>query len=320
MRQILEWQETNHGAKLLRMWGESPVVTVPETVEGVPIVAIGARCFSSATPEVRGTVHQTAEGGAQKEELTQLCGNYLEEVHLPQTVTLLENAAFYNCRRLWRLSFGPALQQVGSDLFLNCWELHHLTLLGDPAAPSGLRKLLGSLSWDVWATFVQDGAVTARLYYPEYDEYLDENTPAHIFNLHIHGQGYRYRQCFAEEAVQFAEYDSVFEKAQAEESEQTLCLIAFDRLRSPMGLAPAAQERYEAYLRCHAGLLLTRLVKQKDAGALEALLALSIAKRDALEAASAKAASAGWAEGAAMLQQAMRPKQGARYSFDEFSF
>ena len=70
-----------------------------------------------------------------------------------------------------------------SDLFTNCQALDRLSVRSAPDAVTGLRKLVGCVSADVSAEFVDSrGAVLARLFYPEYFELLDENTPAHIFN------------------------------------------------------------------------------------------------------------------------------------------
>ena len=71
--------------------------------------------------------------------------------------------------------------------------------------PDGLKKLLGAVSADI--TVELDGA---QLFYPEYSEFLDENTPAHIFNHSIEGEGYRMRQCFTPGgAVDYAAFECV---------------------------------------------------------------------------------------------------------------
>lgn len=132
----------------------------------------------------------------------------------------LHNAAFYNCRKLEWLCAGSALESVGSDLFTNCRALDRFILDAAPDAPTGLKKLVAAVSADIGAVFAPGGAVQAKVFYPEYFEFLDENTPAHIFNHSIEGEGYRYRQCFDGSVLRFAEYDAAFPQACVGESEK----------------------------------------------------------------------------------------------------
>lgn len=64
-----------------------------------------------------------------------------------------------------------------------------LELHAGPGEATGLKRLLVAISADVTVEFTGG----ARLFYPEYFELLDENTPAHIFNHSIEGEGYRMR-------------------------------------------------------------------------------------------------------------------------------
>lgn len=98
---------------------------------------------------------------------------------------------FTTAARLRRVTLGPGVEGFGSDLFTNCRQLQTFRLRAAADAPTGLKKLLGAVSADI--TVELDGA---QLFYPEYSEFLDENTPAHIFNHSIEGEGYRMRQCF----------------------------------------------------------------------------------------------------------------------------
>ena len=44
----------------------------------------------------------------------------MEEGTLPDTVRVLDSAAFYNCRRLRRVTLGPGVEGFGSDIYTNC--------------------------------------------------------------------------------------------------------------------------------------------------------------------------------------------------------
>ena len=76
----------------------------------------------------------------------------------------------------------------------------------------------------------------ARLLFPEYYESYDEIAPAHVFGRNIEGEGFRARQCVRAGEIDFALYDSIFQKACAEERETTLNRLALNRLCYPVGL------------------------------------------------------------------------------------
>ena len=214
----LYWEPCPGGARLLRLLGDTPCPAVPGTIEGLPVAELGPYCF--ADRPVRPGARRT---GDDTHEIT---GNFVEEVTLPDTVRVLDSAAFYNCRRLRRVTLGPGVEGFGSDLFTNCRQLQTFRLRAAADAPTSLKKLLGAVSADI--TVELDGA---QLFYPEYSEFLDENTPAHIFNHSIEGEGYRMRQCFTPGgAVDYAAFDASFAQACVGESADTLCRLALGRL------------------------------------------------------------------------------------------
>lgn len=238
---------------------------------------------------------------------TPLRGDFVQGVTLPAGVRALHNAAFYNCRKLEWLCAGSALESVGSDLFTNCRALDRFILDAAPDAPTGLKKLVAAVSADIGAVFAPGGAVQAKVFYPEYFEFLDENTPAHIFNHSIEGEGYRYRQCFDGSVLRFAEYDAAFPQACVGESEKTLCRIALDRLCIPYALLPEAQGIYSAYLAAHAASAAAPLIARRDTESLQ--LVLKLADEENRRQIALTCSQSGWSEGAALTLGGQRPPQ-----------
>ena len=296
----LYWEPCPGGARLLRLLGDTPCPAVPGTIEGLPVAELGPYCF--ADRPVRPGARRT---GDDAHEIT---GNFVEEVTLPDTVRVLHSAAFYNCRKLRRISLGAAVESLGSDLFTNCRCLQVFRLRAAPDAATGLKKLLGAVSADI--TVELDGA---RLFYPEYSEFLDENTPAHIFNHSIEGEGYRMRQCFTPGgAVDFAAFDASFLQACVGESEDTLCRLALGRLVQPFALGEDARADYELYLTAHPAPAFRLAIDTRDEAALRLLVALGLPTAEA----AAYCARAGWSAGAALLLGKGR-KAKKTYSFDD---
>ena len=131
----LYWEPCPGGARLLRLLGDTPCPAVPGTIEGLPVAELGPYCF--ADRPVRPGARRT---GDDTHEIT---GNFVEEVTLPDTVRVLDSAAFYNCRRLRRLSLGAGVEGLGSDLFTNCRSLARLCLRAAPDAPHRPEKAAG---------------------------------------------------------------------------------------------------------------------------------------------------------------------------------
>lgn len=44
----LLWKKTSDGAKIYRVYGTNGCLTVPQKIEGMPVYAIGAYCFSAS--------------------------------------------------------------------------------------------------------------------------------------------------------------------------------------------------------------------------------------------------------------------------------
>jgi len=296
------WERCAAGARILRVFSDTPCPSLPASLGGVPVTEIGPYCFAERAV----TAGEAWPPESDLRDTHAVTGNFLEEVRLPETVRVLHSAAFYNCRRLRRITLGASIEALGSDLFTNCRALAEFALLAAPADPTGLKKLLGAVSADISAVFLRgDGA---RLLYPEYYEFLDENAPAHLFNRAIEGEGYRLRQCFlADGAVDFAAYDAAFARLTVGETPQKLALLALGRLLSPHGLA--AGEPYTAYLRDHPDAAFTLALERRDADAVRFLVALGLPTAQA----AARCAALGWSEGAALLLQGNRPKK--RYDF-----
>ena len=174
---------------------------------------------------------------------------------------------------------------------------------------------MAAVSADIGAVFAPGGAVQAKVFYPEYFEFLDENTPAHIFNHSIEGEGYRYRQCFDGSVLRFAEYDAAFPQACVGESEKKLCRIALDRLCTPFALLPEAQGIYNAYLAAHAASAAAPLIARRDTEALQ--LVLKLADEESRRQIALACSQSGWSEGAALTLGGQRPRRQKTYDFDD---
>ena len=220
-------------ARLVRVYGTAPCVVLPAVLpapEGgsFAVTELGGYCFSEKprslpasdktcryTVQPDGTVQLTRAFGqavdgtcrrhdfdfdapaADEEALHPVCGNFLEEIALPDSLQVIGSCAFYNCRSLRLLTVGSGSLIVGSDVFLNCFALETIRVQAAPGDSTGLFALVNNITEAVRAEFRPAGAAAplAALWYPAYWEDIEE-TPAHILLHTFSGQGYHYRQCF----------------------------------------------------------------------------------------------------------------------------
>lgn len=316
------WEHTQKGGvRLLRVYGMTAEVVLPGKIEGLPVTEIGAYCFAEncRLPETFEKTGAEIYGG----QLRELSGRYIEELTLPDSVQRIGNLAFYNCVSLRNLTFGGNLTEIGSDAFMNCKKLHRMSVRCGSREKSGIRQILAQISSDMEVIFMGERGIEAVLLYPEYYESYDEIAPAHLFGRNIEGEGFRARQCFKDGIVDFAQYDTIFPKACAEENESTLCRLAMNRLRYSVDLQAEPERLYKEYVRAHAGAICAAAVLERDMQPVLFLCERKLCERADLQEGVRLASEADWAEGAAAFLRLVKQyfagnKAGIRYVFDDF--
>ncbi|MBQ9561842.1 MAG: leucine-rich repeat protein [Lachnospiraceae bacterium] len=104
-------------AEVLGYEGSDEEMTVPETVEGLPVTALASGAFQQASVGSGHTVPQ------------------LRTVKLPSGITEIGEHAFYNCRYLEELELPEGLEIIGECAFAGCSKLAQIKL------PESLRRL-----------------------------------------------------------------------------------------------------------------------------------------------------------------------------------
>lgn len=332
------WEKiSEEDIRLLRVFGEQPIVRVPEFIDGKYVRELGDYCFSRRklpadeirysrycgglwesglfVPKDKMKNNSTAlkqenetenivseETIGQDAKLHELSEKYIKEVQLPAGIVKIGSCAFYNCTKMEKISVYPKLVEVGSDAFMNCLNLRSLRMCAGVEEPTGLKQLLAQIKWQVEVSFEQeDGVREAVLLYPEYYESYDEIGPAHIFELNLTGEGFRARQCFKEGVILLNAYDEIFPQACVEESAEVLIPMAWNRLYDACGLSLEARAAYEAYVREQSGKVLTILLKKRELKPLHFFFEKGYGRKEQIEDAVAIASHEEWMEGVASL-------------------
>lgn len=271
------------GMALLKSCGDvEGELTLPDAVEGAPVRGIAPYAFSEKK---------------------------ITELRLPKFLEEIGRYVFYRCFDLKRLCFCDTWKDIGAGAFTGC-SLEEIEIDFYRGEQSCLKFILDEVRYTLLVTMRyhrQDGGVdTAKLIFPEHYEEAVENTPARIVETHYHGAGGYYRQCFYNRELNYAEYDSLFFHAEAEEDETTAVDIAAYRLYFPFRLGEKARIRYEQYLKEHIVYAGRRFVLREDTALLRFLGIKGYWSEEALDVSIEAAAQRGKTEMLSVLMEERR--------------
>ena len=325
----IHYRETEEGIEIVRCFGADGNIELPGQIQGRPVTRAAAYAFSARKnqEDEEVLVCETDEGRIFRQQEQLLAGDIVESVRFPDTMREIGKYIFYGCRNLEELTFSDSLTEIGSGAFTGCRSLNRLDVRFLNGRRSCVPDILGDLWQRIDAAFYEapggsreagDGGSReagdggrreagdggrreaggndclekrAELVFPEHYEEAVENTPARILFTQHHGSGNNYRQCFYNKEMDYRKYDDLFFVAKAQDKVSVLADLIFGRLLYPAGLARAAEESYEAYVREHGGQIAEYLT---DTGRMEALREMSrreLWTKEALDAAVDHAAA-----------------------------
>lgn len=270
---LLTCVQTPDGVAILRCETHDDTVRLPDTIDGAPVVQLGAYALSERAPDLAGretfAVRVTCGGTEPTHD-----ANAIRSVTLPAPLQSVGSYAFYNCRRLETITLSGMVTDFGGGALMNCRALRTVVLGAEPNAPTCLQKLLGEHAGELDVRF--EGHTPARLLFPAYTEELEDLSPAHIFQRRIHGAGYSYRQCFEAGVLSFRQYDLALTGLLERHDFAVAARVAARRLAVPFALSDAARDTYLDCLRAHGGALLRACAAVGESAAISFLLSLGV--------------------------------------------
>lgn len=263
----LEYIEQEDGVCICRCYGYEDILILPEEILGRPVTALYDYALSGSGPrkapeKVKQVILREDEKGFTDE--TELSGEFLKEVYLPKSLKRIGDYAFYLCRNLHTLHVQGNLEAMGGGVFVWCRALSLLTFSNVSYEYHGMNGVLAELTQELDAKITYRDGTSLRLTFPEYYEESVENTPARIIDIHWHGSGYKYRQCFPETKLDLKRYDELFPYAVANEFVPTCTRIALNRLMTPVQLSEKAREGYLNFLQAHMEEILSDAVREEN--------------------------------------------------------
>lgn len=263
----LDYIVQNEEICICRCYGYEEVLRLPEQIEGKPVTALYAYALSASRPAREPDGKKQIVLGEEEQgflEATELAGEKVREVYLPESMKRIGDYAFYFCRNLHTLHVQGDLTELGGGAFMWCKSLKRLIFTNISRENCGIKNILGELTGELQTELTYRDGTYLELTVPEYYEESVENTPARIIEIHWHGSGYKYRQCFQSSGINLKHYDELFPYAVANEFPDTCAKIAVNRLRTPAELRENAREQYRSYLKEHGREILAQAVREDD--------------------------------------------------------
>lgn len=134
----IEYKLEEKGAVITKVWGRAAEIRIPETIDGVPVVAIGEKAFvvKEEAPVAEAAEELAAEVSfVEKGEEPAAEGQALRRVFLPDSIETIGDYAFSGCAALERLHLPTKLTAIPQRMFDGCGSLEQLTL------PAGLCSI-----------------------------------------------------------------------------------------------------------------------------------------------------------------------------------
>ncbi len=121
-----EYTVANAKATVTGYYGPSGVATIPDTIDGYPIISIGSGAFLFSS---------TVTGINLPSGLTSIqdsaffsCG--LKSIVIPDSVTSIGERAFYSNQSLTNVTLSANLESIGNEAFQQCFSLTSITIPG----------------------------------------------------------------------------------------------------------------------------------------------------------------------------------------------
>ena len=109
---------TNNGRIIITKYtGHGGSVTIPDTINGLPVTSIGFYAFSGRTSLTNVNISENISNIGEGAFVD--CFR-LSSVTIPQSVTNIDNQAFYSCRNLAEVHIPNRVTHIGYTAFYNC--------------------------------------------------------------------------------------------------------------------------------------------------------------------------------------------------------
>lgn len=189
--------------------------------------------------------------------------NDLETVVLPESIEKVGKHAFYNCRKLKKISLYGELFQIEDGAFKNCESLSEVEIFAPKKNTACMKNIVADLTHPI--TFlIHYPNGDARILIPGYNYDYEIDINSRVFHEVVYGSGDAYQRCVGKAELSFGEYDFLFSVAKREETEKTVFELINYRLEYPYKLEEEDKRKYISYLEEHSKEYICYLIENHD--------------------------------------------------------
>ncbi len=117
--------EDNVHAIITGYLGSGGAVTIPDVIDGHPVISIGASAFERCATIESIVISNGIESIAAS--AFAYCPN-LTDITFPTSINIIGNDAFYQCAMLQSVSFSEGLEEIGTYAFSQCSSIKYIVL------------------------------------------------------------------------------------------------------------------------------------------------------------------------------------------------
>ena len=210
------------GIEITGFEGNARKLTVPEHIDGLPVLSIGKNAFNDS-----------CEG--------------LRSVALPNGLKQMKAFSFYFCSSLRSISLYDGIEDYYDGAIRTSAGISDIEIRMNENRFELVRRLLEDSDRKLRILFhFPEGSL--RLIFPDYHSNMIEDTRAQTFHIRIEGSGFSYRECVRKDGIRIAEYDSMFQRALSGDFPEISVEIAVSRLMYPTGLSRQAADMYRGHI------------------------------------------------------------------------
>ena len=222
------YQETElrgkKGIEITGYEGCEKKLKIPAEIDGLPVISIGKEAFTDSNKG-------------------------LTEITLPDSVECIRAFAFYFCSDLHRLILTDSVTDYYDGAIRTSLGVSEIEVTLSEEHTELVHRIVedSDRRMRVTFTFKDDGGSKLRLVFPAYNSNSIADPRAQTFHIRIEGSGFSYRECLRQDGLRIKEYDSLFRKAVADDTDLAID-IAIARLMYPNRLSEADEAAYRAHI------------------------------------------------------------------------
>lgn len=234
------------GAEITGYEGSAKKLTVPEYIDGLPVLSIGKNAFNDS------------------------CGG-LRSVALPKGLKQIKAFSFYFCSSLRYISMYDGVEDYYDGAIRTSAGITDIEIYMTENRYELVRRLLEDSDRKLRILFHFPES-SLQLIFPDYNSNMIEDTRAQTFHIRIEGSGFSYRECVRRDGIRIAEYDNMFRRALSGDFPEISVEIAMSRLMYPAGLSDSAAAVYRSHIEKEIDSALRMAFLPENAGWLELMI------------------------------------------------